>query len=88
MDVRYKDFFRNIDFEYANENHILQVTIKTNIATSAYLKHWISPKIQDYYHFPIEYKEIFDYDKHGNRISKKIIVQEELFSDIHYLIEY
>jgi hypothetical protein len=85
--VKYNSHYRNIDFEYEN-NKIKQITIRTNISQNTYLRHWLNSKIEDYHNFPLECKELLEYDDKGNRISKKTFVNDELFSEIQSLIQY
>lgn len=88
VNVKYKELYRNIDFEYNSNNFIKQVTVDTNKINSAYLRHYMNYKIEDFYSLPIEYREMFDYDKNGNKISKRVYVNNELFSETIYVIEY
>lgn len=85
--VVYKTQYRNIQFSY-EDGKIKQITIVTNESNSAYLRHWISSKISQYYSFPITYCEVFDYDAYGNKVSRKDFVNDELFSETEYVIHY
>ncbi|MEL6866156.1 MAG: hypothetical protein AAFP19_17135 [Bacteroidota bacterium] len=85
--VRYGESYRNINFEYIDKK-INRVRIETNQSNNAYLHHWIDHRIANTYPFPIKYKEEFDYDQYGNRISKKVFVNDELYSEVNYQIIY
>ena len=85
--VNYDKSFRNIQFEYLADK-IKKVNIETNDGNNAYLKFWIPSKISTYYQFPLTYQEIFDFDQAGNVISKKMYVNNELFSEFEYVITY
>ena len=87
MSVKFGRSYRNIEFRYSS-NKIKEVNIKTNEGNSAYLKFWIDHRIQDYYSFPIVYQEVFSYDENGNRTSKKVYINKELFSEVEYKINY
>lgn len=87
MNVSYDTSYRNIEFEYIN-NQIQKVNLTTNQPNGSYLRFWINSRIPEYYSFPINYNETFEYDQFGNRISKKTFVNGELFSDIEYKIIY
>ena len=55
---------------------------------NSYLKFLINSTIATYYKFPIIYQEVFDFDQSGNLISKKIYVNNELFSEFEYVFVY
>jgi hypothetical protein len=82
----YKNLFRNVLFIF-NNGKLKEVHLETN-GNSAFLKFLIPYKIDEYYTYPIKYLEQFTYDNHGNRIAKKIFVNNELFSEVNYLITY
>jgi hypothetical protein len=82
----YKNLFRNTLFTYY-DGKLEEVFMETN-GNSAYLKFLISYRIDEYYTYPIKYLEQFAYDKKGNRISKKVFVNNELFSEVDYNITY
>ncbi|MBL0145709.1 MAG: hypothetical protein IPP48_08085 [Chitinophagaceae bacterium] len=82
----YKNLFRNVLFTYNNEK-LEEVFLETN-GNSAFLKFIISHRIDEYYTFPIKYLEQFGYDTKGNRISKKVFVNNELFSEVNYIVTY
>jgi hypothetical protein len=86
MHSKYKNFYRNVDFSYSN-GKLQEVNLTTN-GNSAFLAFIISYRIADYYSFPLKYKEQFLYDEQGNRIAKKVLVNDELFSEVNYLFSY
>ena len=86
MKSTFKTYYRNVEFEYVDDK-IKEIHINTNQPKND-LKHWINYKIKNHYTFPISSKEIFEYDEHGNIISKKVYVNNDLFSDTQYVISY
>lgn len=87
METRLDSFYRKAVFHYTDQR-INSVNLITNRQNSAYLRFWISHRIEDYYSFPIDYREVYTYDHHDNRIAKLIYVNDELFSEIRYDIRY
>ena len=87
MKVQYGPSYRNVEFIYSNSN-IKEVNVTTNDGNPAYLRFWIDPKVADHYPFPIAYHEIFGYDENGNRTSKKVFLNKELYAEIEYKIDY
>ena len=87
MKVKYKEFYRDVHFKY-KKGKIQQVDVSTNRGNSAYLRHWMDHRIGDAYTFPVTSTEIFEYDDEGNKIAKKVFVNEELFVQHDFVIEY
>ncbi|KAF2510166.1 hypothetical protein EYY60_11690 [Flavobacterium zhairuonense] len=85
MNVQKNSSYQNIQFEYWNDK-IKKINIEAN--DNSYLKFFINSRIADYYKFPITYQEVFDFDQLGNLISKKIYVNNELFSEFEYVFLY
>lgn len=85
MNVQQDSSYRNIQFEYLN-NKIKKINMETN--SNSILKFSINYRIADYYKFPITYQEVFDFDQSGNLISKKMYVNNELFSEFEYVFLY
>jgi hypothetical protein len=86
INSNYKNFYRNVLFFYKNDK-LDEIFLETN-GNSAFLKFMIHPKIDEYYTFPLKYSEQFVYDDKGNRISKKVFVNNELFSEVEYVVTY
>jgi|GEM_PF-1756610 len=86
MSSRYNDFYRRVSFKYS-DGKMQEVDLETN-GNSGFLRFIINHKIAEYYTFPIQYKEQFGNDRHGNRTFKKVLVNNELFSEVNYLIKY
>lgn len=87
MNVSYDGRFRNIEFIY-KEDRLKEVKGKTNNINTAYLHFRIDFRIRDYYSAPIQFKEFYEYDKHGNRTSKKIYINKDLYSEVEYKMIY
>jgi hypothetical protein len=86
MRSTYKSFVQNVHFSYV-DRRMKTVYVETN-GNSAFLRFMINFRIPEYYSFPIKYREEFEYDAVGNKISRKVFVNDELFTDVQYLIQY
>lgn len=85
MNVQKNSSYQNIQFQYWNDK-IKKIDMEVN--DNSYLKFFINSRIADHYKFPIIYQEVFDFDQSGNLISKKIYVNNELFSEFEYVFLY
>ncbi|WP_281310120.1 energy transducer TonB [Flavobacterium flavigenum] len=85
MNVQKNSSYQNIQFEYWNDK-IKKINMEAS--DNSYLKFFINSRIVNYYKFPIIYQEAFDFDQSGNLISKKIYVNNELFSEFEYVFLY
>jgi hypothetical protein len=86
MKVTFGSLYRNLQFEYLADK-IKKITVETN-GNSAYLRTWMPYQIPDFYSFPLTYSEVFEYDDIGNKIARRIYVNDELFSETEYFIKY
>jgi hypothetical protein len=86
MEVSFGNLYRNLQFEYLSDK-IKKITVETN-GNSAYLRTWMPYRIPDFYSFPLTYSEVFDYDDFGNKIARRIYVNDELFSETEFIIKY
>ena len=86
MNTQFKNLYRNVVFTFA-DGKMQAVHVETN-GNSAFLKFIMYYRIDEYYSYPLKYHEQFSYDKMGNRTSKKAFVNDELFSEVNYIITY
>ncbi len=87
MRVTFGSHYRNVQFKYL-QGKIKDIIVDTNVGTSAYLRFWINHHIDTYYTFPINYREVYAYDNFGNKVSKKMYVNGELFDEVEFQILY
>lgn len=86
MHVEYDTLFSNVKFEFA-DSRLKKITVNTN-GYSPYLRVHLNYRIQDYYQFPITNMIVFEYDRFGNKTSRKSFVNDELFTETEFLIKY
>jgi hypothetical protein len=86
MKTKHKDAYRDVQFTYDGVR-LKRVHLATNSNTGA-LRFLISHRIDEYYKYPITYREEFTYDAKGNRVSKKMFVNDEVWGEVEYLFEY
>lgn len=85
MNSNYGEKSREVLFSYTDQL-MKEILVHTN-SNSAFLKFYIPLDLLSA-QFPLQYKEIFEYDSRGNILQKKVYLGEELMGITKFEIEY
>ncbi len=87
MNIVYGESFRDVVFEYENE-WLKSLKARTNTGNSAYLRLFFLQPLGMESNAEMDYREEFEYDEKGNRVSRKVWINSKLHQNTQYIIVY